>query len=377
MPQDNKISVVLCVTNCICYDQRILKMASVLEELDTSVLIAGRGHNKCCGKELVKFRTKRFRMLFKKGFLFYKFYNVRLFFFLLFHRFDIIIANDLDTLPAAFLASKFTRSTLVYDSHECFTEVPELTGRKFVRGVWLTIEKVIFPHLKHVITVSDSISDYYFNKYGNRPVVVRNVAPSSEHLLKMNRTDLNIPANNIVLVMQGTGINVDKGAEELVEAVLQLENVNLLIIGSGDIVPELKKKAGSTHKILFIPKVNWETLMRYTKCADAGMCLEKDTNLNYRFSLPNKLFNYISAGIPVISSGMPEVRRLVEQYKSGIVISEVTSDGIVGAIKVLSENREYLNKLKQNALLASLSVRWENEKEIVTDFYKNILNGIS
>ena len=133
-------------------------MAGVLKDLGCDVTIVGREWGSKCGDEAFPFRIIRFRMIFNKGFLFYKFFNIRLFIHLLFGKYDLLIANDLDTLLPNYIVSKIRKLTLVYDSHEYFTGVPELNGRPFVKWVWTLIEKSVFPHLRNVITVSDSIA---------------------------------------------------------------------------------------------------------------------------------------------------------------------------------------------------------------------------
>ena len=149
-------------------------MAGTAKSTGADITIVGRRIGYHSRNERIPYRTRRFRMIFRKGFLLYMFYNIRLFLFLLFHRFDIIVSNDLDTLPASWMASKIKSSSLVYDSHEYFTGVPELLGRRTVTAVWKKIEGAVFPGLKNVITVSDSIADLYQQQYGIRPMVVRN-----------------------------------------------------------------------------------------------------------------------------------------------------------------------------------------------------------
>jgi glycosyltransferase involved in cell wall biosynthesis len=191
---------------------------------------------------------------------------------------------------------------------------------------------------------------------------------------------LKISEENLLLVFQGGGIHIDKGGEELIEAVSITENVSLIIVGSGDVLHVLKQKVSEldlSEKVRFIPKIPWEDLIRYTKSADVGMSLEKDTNLNYWFSIPNKLFDYISAGIPVITGTLPEIKKIVEENNCGLIIPDITPEKISNAIKILRDHRDLLNRLKQNAVNASKSINWENESVKVTELYKEIItNGI-
>lgn len=352
-------------------------MAQTVTDLGCEVTIIGRKLGSCCENDQVPFRTVRFRMIFHKGFLFYKFFNIRLFFYLLFHNYDILVANDLDTLLPNFLISRLKRKPLVYDSHEYFTGVPELVGRRFVKWVWKTIERTIFPHLKNVITVSDSIAGLYENEYGIRPLTVMNCSRSSKDIEGFSIEDIGIRSGDLLMILQGGGINIDKGGEELIEAMKTTEGASLIIAGSGDVLQKLKKgvtSADLSGKVKFFDKMPWKELMRFTKTADVGLCLEKDTNLNYRFCLPNKMFDYISAGIPVITGNLPEVAGIINKYNCGLIIPEITPEEISRAISILKNDSVLLNKLRQNAVNASGDLSWEVESEKVKRFYSKILN---
>jgi glycosyltransferase involved in cell wall biosynthesis len=179
--------------------------------------------------------------------------------------------------------------------------------------------------------------------------------------------------------MQGTGINIDRGGIELIEAISKTENVSLLIVGGGDMITVLKEKViryNLAERVKFFPKVPWEELIRYTKAADVGLSLDKDTNINYRFSLPNKLFDYITAGIPVIASNLPEVSKIVTENNCGIIIPDVSPAEIMKAIQKLKENQDLLAEFKKNAVIASESLSWENESIKAKSFYSSIL-GLS
>lgn len=371
-----KIKAILSVTNCICHDQRVLKMSDTLAGMGCDILIIGRKIGDCCDRDTVPYRTKRFRMIFGKGFLFYKFYNIRLFFFLLFQKSDLLVSNDLDTLLPNYLVSVMKRIPLVYDSHEYFTGVPELQNRPLIRWVWKSIERFIFPHLKHVMTVSDSIAELYEKEYSIRPLTVRNCARISTDTMQYSKTEIGINPDHLLLIMQGTGINTDRGGQELIEAVNITENVSLLIIGSGDLFQFLKdrvRELGLEERVKFISKIPWADLMKYTRSADVGISIDRNTNVNYEFSLPNKVFDYISAGIPVIASDLKEVKRILVENNCGILIPEVTPQEISKAVKKLRDDPVLLANLKRNAVNASESVNWEHESLKVIELYKPIL----
>jgi glycosyltransferase involved in cell wall biosynthesis len=354
-------------------------MASVVTELGCDVTIIGRRKGKCCEEQQVPFRTKRYRMIFRRGFLFYKFFNIRLLFSLFFNKYDLLVANDLDTLLPNYVVSKIRKIPLIYDSHEYFTGVPEIQNRPFVKWVWKTIERYVFPRLRNVMTVSDPIAEKYSEEYGIRPVTVSNCAESSKEIRSFTHKELGIGHSHLLAVIQGTGINTGRGGEELIEAIQMTDGVTLFIIGSGDLLPLLKSKVNDLNikdRVRFIPTLPWNEMMRFTKSADVGLSLDKDSNLNYRFSLPNKIFDYISAGIPVIAGDLQEVKKIIEGNSCGIIIPEISPEEISKALIRIRDNQKFLNNLKQNSVKASEELSWGKENIKVIAFYKMLLNII-
>ena len=290
----------------------------------------------------------------------------------------MLVSNDLDTLLPNYLVSKLKHLPLIYDSHEYFTGVPEIQDRPLVRWVWKRIEKYVFPELKHVMTVSDSIARRYESEYGFKPLTVRNCSIKTEKIIPFSREQLEIDPDHILLILQGTGINVDRGGEELIDAVSLTDKVSLLVIGAGDqfgFLIEKMANMGLAGQIKFIKKLEWKELMRYTRSADAGLSLDKNSNVNYNFSLPNKVFDYISAGIPVIATNLPEIAKIVNEYNCGILISEPAPEEISKAIIKLRDNRDLLTELKHNAAIASETLNWENESLKVVELYRSVLKS--
>lgn len=367
---------IISVTNDLTTDQRVDKVARTLCTLGYSVTLTGRRKSDSHSLAPRSYETNRFILLFEKGPFFYAEYNIRLFFYLLRNKASVFVANDLDTLPASFLASKVTRTHLVYDSHEYFTEVPELSGRPVVKKTWKMIEQLIFPRLHYIFTVNDSIAGIYRSVYQKEIHVLRNVPESGRLPALLSRAELGLPETKAILLLQGAGINIDRGAEEAVLSMEYLEDVLLLIIGGGDIIDQLKKtvnQMGWQDKVWFLPKQSYERLMQYTQCADIGLTLDKDTNLNYRFSLPNKLFDYIIAGVPVLASPLPEVRKIMDHYEIGMTISNHKPDHIAFMIKTMLSDKKQLEKWKENLKLAASELCWEKEAVSLADVYKQFL----
>lgn len=369
--------VVVSVINDLSSDQRVHRTCETLHELGFDVLLIGRLLKKSLPISGRNYKTKRMRLLFVKGPLFYAEYNLRLFLLLLFKKYDILHANDLDTLLANRLVQKLKGGELVYDSHEYFTEVPELIAGSMAKKMWLSIERSIFPGLKRVFTVNQSIADIYNKLYNVELKVMRNVPIAGKFNICVtgkSKEELGLPNDKKIILLQGAGINVDRGAEEMVEAMNWIDAV-FLIVGSGDVIAPLKAKVESSNlknKVFFTGRVPFEELITYTKIADVGVTLDKDTNLNYRYSLPNKLFDYFQADLPVIASDLVEVRRVMDDYNAGIILSSYEPQKMAEEINNYLNNESLFNQTKLNVQKAKKDLVWKNEKHVLIDCYQEI-----
>ena len=315
------------------------------------------------------------KLLFKKGVFFYAEYNFRLFFQLLFLKKDILLSNDLDTLLPNYLISKIFSKKLVYDSHELFTEVPELIDRKGVQKVWLSIEKFIFPNLKNVYTVNNSIANYYSNKYDVSVGIVRNISVKLSNTVIDGKLSYKIKGDKKMLIMQGGGINRDRGAEEAVEMMQYVENAVLYIIGSGDVFENLRTmviKLNLTNEVIIMNKMTYQELIEYTKIADLGLSLDKDTNLNYEYSLPNKVFDYIQCKVPILATKRKEVALLIEKNNIGYLTNTINPKKLAKQVNNIFRNQEAYNRIKNNLSLAAEKYTWEKESKKIEEIYSMI-----
>lgn len=367
--------VIVSVSNDLYTDQRVHKVCTFLVDQGYDVLLVGRLRKNSVPMPDRPYRTKRMKLLFEKGALFYASFNFRLFLFLLFRKSHILLANDLDTLLGNYAAKVFKPSAqLVYDSHEYFTEVPELQGRA-AKKVWESIEVWILPKIRALYTVNASIAELYFKKYGKPFRVVRNISPlwKPEHL--KTRAELGLPEGKKLIIIQGAGINIDRGAEEAVNAMHVVQDAVLVIVGDGDVVPQLKQqvaKEGLQHRVLFFGKQPYETMMNYTFHADIGLTLDKDTNLNYRFSLPNKLFDYIHTGTAVVCTDLVEVARIVRDYEVGEVLTSFSVDELARVLNTILGDEMLLARYKENCSQAANTLNWEKETAILNEIFPKV-----
>lgn len=311
--------------------------------------------------------------------MFYAEYNLRLFLYLLTRKFQILHSNDLDTLLANYLASRLKRKPIVYDSHEYFTEVPELQGRAFAKKSWESIEGWIFPDLSKIFTVNESIAQLYSKKYGKELHVIRNIPLRKSTLEPEKKSSFGLKEEDFVMVVQGTGINVDRGIEEMVEAMKILpDSIHLMIIGKGDVLPQLKEMAKEfnlEHRIHFKGAMPYAEMMKITAGCDLGISLDKDTNINYRFSLPNKVFDYIRAQIPILCTDLPELSKIVKGYEIGKTVSSPEPKLLAEA--VLEMQNLGKEKFTRNLVEASSKLAWEVEVLPMIKVYDQFRKGSS
>lgn len=264
---------------------------------------------------------------------------------------------------------------MIYDSHELFCEVPELKKSKIKKAVWLWLEGALVPNLKTCITVNDSIAKIFEEKYKVKFNTVRNISNAPRHIKLKPREELGLPIDKKIILMQGAGINMDRGAEELVEAMHLVEGAVLVIIGSGDVWGVLKKKVLKEQmgeRVRLIDKLPKEDLAHYTGNADIGLSIDKNTNLNYYYSLPNKIFDYIQAGLPILASRLPEVEKIISAYQVGEFVESHEPKALAQKIISMLNSRELL-KYRENAMQASAILTWEKEKGTLETIIKSVI----
>ena len=362
-----KPKTIVSVTNDLATDQRVDKICNTLTELGHDVILIGR-YFKDSKFIYRNYETKRFQLWFNKGPLFYANYNIRLLIFLLYTKPNVLWCNDLDTLPANYLYSKIKKLKLIFDSHEYFTEVPELINNPFSRNFWKFLERLMVPNLKHVLTVSQSIVNLFEKEYNIKVSLLRNVPSLKKQTAKVKTIKVE---GKKIIIYQGS-INVNRGIEQMIEAMQHLNNYVLYIAGTGDISQEIESlitKLNLQDKVKLLGRIPLEKLHGYTQQADLGLSLEEDAGLNYRFALPNKLFDYIQAEIPVLVSNLPEMKNLVTQHQLGEIIENHNPKHIATKIEAMLSDKEQLKIWRKNAKKAALELNWEKEKHVISDLF--------
>lgn len=356
-------------------DQRVHRMAESLAGEGYAVRLTGRRLGDCLLLTDLPFPVRRFQMVFTGGPLFYAFYNLRLFFYLLFlKRPALLVAVDLDTLPANYLVGRLRRIPLLYDSHEYFTEVPELVDRRGVKRFWERIERRIVPKLQYAMAVSNSIAEVYTEKYGTPFVTVRNLARSytPEPYPDFHKNY----ASKYKIIYQGA-LNIGRGIELMIDAMAQMEDAVLFIAGDGDIRNELERKVeklGLRDRVVFTGRLFPGELQRITPQCDLGLSLEEDLGLNYRMALPNKVFDYIQARIPVLCSNLPEMSAIVHSYRVGEVCISREPHQLANQLTGMLQDGDARKQWECNLERAAEELCWEREEQKLLGLVRSAMN---
>jgi len=364
--------VSLSVINDLVTDNRVHKVAVSLQKMGFEPVLIGRILPESDRIERT-YNTHRMKLLFRKGFLFYLEYNLRLFFFLLTNKVDVLVANDLDTLPANYMVSRIKRRPLVYDSHEYFTEVPELIGRPVVKGIWTMLEKLLVPKVNAAYTVCDSIAEVYHDLYKVDFKVVRNL-PVCPQLEKHEIQEKE--AGHAKIILYQGALNLGRGIEAAIRSMHYIDGAELWLAGDGDLTLQLKQfvtELKLESKVKFLGRLPIDKLADITRQADLGISLEEDLGLNYRFALPNKLFDYIQAGVPVLVSNLPEMRQIVEHYQIGLIADTHQRKELAEIMKIALFDQEKRLAWKQDLPKAASELCWENEEVILRNVYERFL----
>ncbi len=354
--------IIITTSNNLVFDNRVHKITTSLLKSGHTVWRTGRNWPHPHVNSERPGRTILFRLPFRKGPLFYLSLNVYLFFFLLRNHFDVLLAVDMDTLPGSRLAAKLKKKPVIFDSHEFFSEVPELQKSRWKKNFWKFLERKLIPGCDIKLTVSSGLVELYKQRYDCRFNLLRN--------LPFKNTTPACPllhTSQPVILYQGA-LNIGRGLSETIQAMQYLPDYVFRIVGDGDCTAELKSltsKMGLDDRVEFADPVPFEDLPLYHGNVMVGMCLLQNRGLNYYYSLPNRIFDYMQAGIPVLASDFPDMAKIVNEYETGLLIDDLNPITIAETIREACENLKWRKKWTETLPGAAKQLCWENEEPVI------------
>lgn len=305
---------------------------------------------------------------------------------------DIVHAHDLDTLwPAARYTNRH-KIPLIYDSHEWYLESISLYNRPFTRWIWSILENKLIHKAQKVITVCDGIADELFKEYAlhDQPVVLRNIAEKKISTIAQNDQHpafkkLRDLRNHFNFVGIYAGyLQKGRGIELLLQSLKDNRDWCFFICGQGPGMKTFKNRAQELNlrnRVKFTGNLDHEVLFPLISRCDVGYCFIEPLAKSYYYALPNKLTEYLQAGIPVIGSDLPEIRKIIEKYQFGFIAHDKEDlQTILNSFQKLKNDKFIEKHIKE----AQDVLNWEQEKIKLLNLYqvlcrkhKNITTDIS
>lgn len=357
--------LIFTVTTDLSYDQRMIRICTSLANAGYDVLLLGRKLNKSIPLKEQPFKQYRLNCFFEKGKLFYVEYNIRLFLFLLFKKMDGICAIDLDTILPCYYISRIKKVVRIYDAHELFCEMKEIVTRPRIYRVWKWIEKQTVPYFNHGYTVNEPIAEEYFKMYQRRYEVIRNISLYDEGFI--------YPPKEKYILYQGA-VNEGRSFETVIPA-MKMVAAKLVICGDGNYMQqakELVEKENLGDKISFTGMLDPVKLKEYTAKASIGINLIENNGTNNYYSLANRFFDYVHAGVPQLCVGYPAYKVLNDQYHVALLIDDLQSKNIAENMNKLLDDTVLWEMLYNNSKIAAKELNWQQEEKKLIVFYKNI-----
>jgi glycosyltransferase involved in cell wall biosynthesis len=288
---------------------------------------------------------------------------------------EIYIAEDVYTLPVVAIIAKGRKKKLYYNSREFYTSIGGLAGKSSVQKFIAAIEKFFIKYVDVVTVTGEMDKEFIENLYHPKEIIVirnipKKVSAKTDEIVNLKKR-LNIPDNKIILIYQGM-LQKGRGIYQSIEAVAKVNNAVLVLIGYGpddEKIRNLIEKKNLQNKVFLTGAIEHKELLNYTAGADIGLTLIENISTSYYYALPNKLFEYLNAGLCVISSPLPQMEKIVKEYKVGEVVETEDIDKIAETINKIAGNSELLEKYKRNALTAKNELNWENEFEKVKNYF--------
>lgn len=357
--------LVFTVTNDLNYDQRMIRICTSLSEKGYLVTLIGRRSSKSSELLQRRFQQRRLSCFFQQGKSFYIEYNIRLLIHLFFMRFDLICAIDLDTIIPCYFISKISNKKRVYDAHELFCEMKEVVSRPRIFKVWKLIERWFVPKYPFGYTVNNPIRSILKQDYSVHYEVIRNIP-----VLKKN----NVEANPERFIIYQGAVNHGRSFETLIPA-FQWIDCPLWIYGDGNFLEECKdlvNKYNLHKKVIFKGKAFPDVLHMITPKSIMGLTLFENNGLSNYYSLANRFFDYIHAGIPQLCVDYPVYKEINEEFNVALLISDLSSKSIAVNINRLLYDSSLQDKMRANCIKAREVLNWQEEEKKLISFYEKV-----
>lgn len=363
MNLDDQYDLVCLVSNDISHDRRMIRTCTTLADQGWRILIIGRSLSEGgYGEQPFSFEICRLTCIFSKGPFFY----IELLFRMIGHlrgiQYRRLLCVDIDTIGVLYVLNRRKEAKVYFDAHEYFTEVPELKQRPYIKKIWSVWAKGAVPRVDKCYTVGPQLAQILGQKYNKHFEVVRNVPPLSTH------TGMSVDATELRLVYLGV-LNPGRGLDILIEIVREHASLHLTIVGDGILYDQLREKADDHPQICFRGMMPPESLQYELAQYDLGVNLLTATSKSYYYSLANKFFDYIHAGLPVLCMNFPEYVAISGSFDCIYPVSSYDKEAVVNAIVCIDKHSQAWHHKRHQAYMAARQYNWEEESQRLLEIY--------
>lgn len=385
-------SVTMFVWNNFINDARVLREAKALAELDYTVTIIAKKEltemklkpveeieknivvNRPLKYELPQFLTSKL----KSSILSKHIPNALLMFKMIIlgrrYKTDVYHSHDLNTLIQGIASAKLRLKPkkLIYDSHEVQTSRTHYNFNTIYK-----IEKFLLKFVDEVIVENETRRDYHYDLYKEKPLAIHNYSELyniDDYETYPLREKYHVADETKIVLYQG-GMQEGRGLFKLLESFKDIEGAVLFMIGDGkernNLISKMKE-LNLEEKVIFIERVPYADLRKYTKAADIGIQFLENTNFNHYSASSNKLFEYLMAHVPVLGSKLPEIEKVIEGEGVGLTVEAGDTKALSEKLQKLIDDDDLRTYFKENTKVAKYKYNWEVDKTILQDLYEKL-----
>jgi glycosyltransferase involved in cell wall biosynthesis len=292
---------------------------------------------------------------------------------------DALHAHDLNTLPVAAALARRLRLPLTYDAHELYPEISTLSAREAT--TWRFLEGHLAKRADHTVTVCDSIATELECRYGvARPTIVLNCPvggrangdPASKPAEAL-RAHAGLDGDDEPLILYQGGFAPHRGLDTLVRSAHELERGTIVLMGWGLLEGELRAliaKEGLGNRVRIAAPVPPSEVVTYAAGASVGVIPYEPVGLNNTYTTPNKLFDFMAAGLPVAASRLPELIRFVERGEMGLTFPPGDPTALAAALNQILTDPNRHRQMRERAQEAARRYTWEQESTKLLALYE-------
>ena len=293
---------------------------------------------------------------------------------LLHEKADIYFAEDIYTLPVVYFFAKKNNAKIFYNSREIYAHLAGLRNKSIVQSIISRIERTFIKKVDKVFVTGSMDAVYLKESYGiNNLVVVRNLPKYQNEIVPIDlKVKLGIPSKAKIILYQGV-ILEGRGILYLINLLDKINDAHFVIVGEGEFRKKFQKevkKLELENRVHFIGAVNHNDLLSYTASANIGVALIENISISYYYALPNKLFEYIMSGIPVLASKLPQMEKIINKYKVGECVDMNSKNEVIKVLNNLLNNEMKLKEYSENCKNAAKELNWEVEFEKIKNLLK-------